>query len=82
MDRRKLENVYSIYHIEFILTNMHLMSLFREMMKLGSSQHWSKTLKILTGKEYITAKPLLDYYEPIYKWLKQYVQLYNIPVGW
>lgn len=52
------------------------------MMKLGDSQHWSETLKILTGKNYITAKPLLDYYKPIYKWLKHYVQVFNIPVGW
>ncbi|KAK5648668.1 hypothetical protein RI129_003560 [Pyrocoelia pectoralis] len=53
-----------------------------EMMSCGSSQRWTKTLNVLTGKGYITAKPLLDYYQPIYKWLKNYVKLHNIPVGW
>lgn len=52
------------------------------MMKQGSSQHWSKTLKILTGKDYISAKPLLQYYNPLYEWLKQYVEHYNVTVGW
>ncbi|KAF5290987.1 hypothetical protein FQA39_LY14518 [Lamprigera yunnana] len=53
-----------------------------EMMQLGSSKDWSETLKILTGKSYINTKPLLNYYQPIYKWLKQYVETHNLPLGW
>ncbi|KAK4884900.1 hypothetical protein RN001_001171 [Aquatica leii] len=53
-----------------------------EMMKLGSSQHWSYGFQILTGKDYITTKPFLEYYQPIYKLLKYLVKTYNITVGW
>ncbi|XP_031327356.1 angiotensin-converting enzyme-like [Photinus pyralis] len=53
-----------------------------EMMSFGSSQPWTETLQILTGKTYITADPLLQYYQPMYKWLNNYINLHKIPVGW
>ncbi|PNF34382.1 hypothetical protein B7P43_G14533 [Cryptotermes secundus] len=54
----------------------------RGMMSMGSSQPWGKALQILTGNSYYDVKPLLQYYEPIYRWLQAQIQRYNIPVGW
>jgi hypothetical protein len=52
------------------------------MMSLGSSQPWGKALQILTGSSDYDVNPLLQYYQPIYRWLQDQVQQYNIPVGW
>jgi peptidyl-dipeptidase A len=52
------------------------------MMSLGSSQPWGKALQILTGSSYYDVKPLLQYYEPIHRWLQAEIKQYNIPVGW
>ncbi|XP_018577093.1 angiotensin-converting enzyme-like isoform X2 [Anoplophora glabripennis] len=39
-------------------------------LQLGSSKHWSETLEILTGTKKVSAEPLLEYFEPLYKFLK------------
>nr|CAH7716316.1 unnamed protein product [Callosobruchus chinensis] len=39
-------------------------------LSLGSSKHWSETLEIMTGSKSVTAQPLLEYFEPLYKFLK------------
>jgi len=52
------------------------------MMSLGSSQPWGKALQMLTGSSDYDVTPLLQYYQPIYRWLQDQVQQHNIPVGW
>ncbi|KAJ8984249.1 hypothetical protein NQ317_007481 [Molorchus minor] len=42
----------------------------REALKLGSSKHWSETLEVLTGSKTVSAEPLLEYFEPLYHFLK------------
>ncbi|GJQ76087.1 hypothetical protein Trydic_g1839 [Trypoxylus dichotomus] len=54
----------------------------RMMMEKGASITWSEALRIVSGRDGITTKPLLEYYKPIYRWLKNYIKLYKIPVGW
>jgi len=54
----------------------------RAMMSLGSSQPWGKALQMLTGSSDYDVTPLLQYYQPIYRWLQDQVQQHNIPVGW
>lgn len=39
-------------------------------LQLGSSKHWSETLEILTGTKEVSAEPLLEYFEPLYEFLK------------
>lgn len=51
-------------------------------MKLGASQHWSVGMELLTGKQTIDTKAFLAYYRPVYDWLKKYVEVNRIPVGW
>ncbi|CAH1994103.1 unnamed protein product [Acanthoscelides obtectus] len=39
-------------------------------LSLGASKHWSETLEIMTGSKVVSAQPLLEYFEPLYKFLK------------
>ena len=41
-----------------------------EIMSPGSSKDWNKVLKEKTGSE-LTAKPMLEYFEPLMQWLKK-----------
>jgi peptidyl-dipeptidase A len=40
------------------------------MLKAGQSQPWQKTLKEMTGEDHLDAQPMLDYFAPLYAWLK------------
>lgn len=42
-----------------------------EMLKLGKSKPWTFALKSLVGNETMDAKPLLNYFEPLFTWLKE-----------
>lgn len=41
------------------------------MLEAGQSQPWQKTLKEMTGVDHLDAQPMLDYFAPLYEWLKQ-----------
>lgn len=41
------------------------------MLEAGQSQPWQKTLKEMTGKDRLDAQPMLDYFAPLYAWLKE-----------
>ena len=41
------------------------------MLKAGQSQPWQQTLKTMTGSDHLDAQPMLDYFAPLYAWLKQ-----------
>ncbi|WP_448547186.1 M2 family metallopeptidase [Thalassotalea fusca] len=40
------------------------------MLEMGSSQPWQQAYKVLTGNEQMDATAILDYFEPLHKWLK------------
>jgi len=40
------------------------------MLEAGQSQPWQKTLKEMTGTDHLDAQPMLDYFAPLYAWLK------------
>ena len=42
-----------------------------EMLAAGQSQPWQQTLKQMTGTDHLDAQPMLDYFAPLYAWLKQ-----------
>lgn len=44
---------------------------FQAMLSKGASQPWQKTLKELTGGEKMDASAVLEYFDPLQKWLKQ-----------
>ncbi|MGI4981318.1 MAG: M2 family metallopeptidase, partial [Janthinobacterium lividum] len=41
------------------------------MLETGQSQPWQQTLKTMTGSDHLDAQPMLDYFAPLYGWLKQ-----------
>ena len=41
------------------------------MLKTGASQPWQNTLKGMTGVDHLDATPLLEYFAPLYAWLKE-----------
>lgn len=51
-------------------------------MEKGASIKWTEALKLLNGRTYLSTKPLLEYYEPVYLWLQKYIEIHNVYVGW
>ncbi len=41
------------------------------MLEAGQSQPWQKTLKEMTGTDHLDAQAMLDYFAPLYTWLKE-----------
>lgn len=44
---------------------------FQAMLSKGASQPWQQTMKELTGGEKMDASAVLEYFDPLQKWLKQ-----------
>jgi peptidyl-dipeptidase A len=41
-------------------------------LSLGTSKHWSKALEAITGSKEISSEPILEYFDPLLKYLKKY----------
>ena len=52
------------------------------MLEAGQSQPWQKTLQTMTGEDHLDANPMLEYFAPLYQWLKQQNELNKSPPGW
>jgi peptidyl-dipeptidase A len=52
------------------------------MLKTGASQPWQITLKEMTGDDHLDANPMLEYFQPLYVWLKQQNALNGSQPGW
>ena len=52
------------------------------MLETGASQPWQITLKRMTGEDHLDAKPLIEYFQPLYSWLKRQNALNNSKPGW
>jgi len=42
-----------------------------KMLEAGQSKPWQETLKEMTGSDHLDAQPMLDYFAPLYQWLKE-----------
>ncbi|KAM6151129.1 angiotensin-converting enzyme 2 [Rhynchocyon petersi] len=51
-----------------------------DMLRLGKSQPWTSALEKIVGTKTMNVTPLLNYFEPLFTWLKE--QNKNSPVGW
>jgi peptidyl-dipeptidase A len=40
------------------------------MLRAGQSQRWQTTLQQMTGTDHLDAGPMLEYFGPLYSWLK------------
>ncbi|KAK9884062.1 hypothetical protein WA026_004998 [Henosepilachna vigintioctopunctata] len=54
----------------------------RRVLSLGSSIHWSTALELITDHRQLTTQPFLEYYQPVFKWLEEYIQQHNVHIGW
>ena len=52
------------------------------MLEAGQSQPWQQTLKTMTGEDHLDAGPMIEYFQPLYTWLKQQNAANNVKVGW
>lgn len=46
-------------------------ALLREGLSLGLSKHWSEALRVMTGETKISGKALVEYFQPLYEYLKK-----------
>ncbi|XP_029354067.1 angiotensin-converting enzyme 2 isoform X2 [Echeneis naucrates] len=54
----------------------------RNMLELGRSQSWTRALETIAGDVKMDARPLLDYFEKLYDWLKADNINHKRHVGW
>jgi peptidyl-dipeptidase A len=53
---------------------------FRKMLAMGASRPWQDELEVLTGQREIDARPILEYFAPLEKWLDE--QNKGLQQGW
>ena len=49
---------------------MNLLFFFSDGLKLGGAHHWRDTLELITGEQEMSGEPLLEYFKPLYEYLK------------
>lgn len=59
---------------------MHLY--FRHFLSAGGSRHWKEVLQEFTGENAMNPAALLEYFEPLQKWLQEENRKLNVPLGW
>lgn len=52
------------------------------MLEAGQSKPWQETLKAMTGEDHLDAGPMMEYFAPLYQWLKQQNAANGVKVGW
>jgi oligoendopeptidase F len=52
------------------------------MLALGSSKPWPEALEQVTGQRAMDASALVEYYQPLYEWLRQENAKAEEPIGW
>ncbi|KAJ8264684.1 hypothetical protein GJAV_G00152490 [Gymnothorax javanicus] len=56
--------------------------LLGDVMKLGFSKPWPEALTMITGQPHMSALPLMEYFEPLIKWLKEENMRNQEVLGW
>lgn len=54
----------------------------RAMLRLGASKPWEDAMEVITGGRAMDAKPMLDYFDPLRKWLENENKKNGEYVGW
>ncbi|XP_015515543.1 angiotensin-converting enzyme [Neodiprion lecontei] len=57
-------------------------NLLGSMLKLGSSKPWPDAMEVITGQREMDAAGLLEYFNPLYEWLKVKNKETGAHVGW
>ncbi|XP_001360255.4 angiotensin-converting enzyme [Drosophila pseudoobscura] len=56
--------------------------MMREMMQLGASRHWRDVMEIATGERKLSGRGILEYFAPLFTWLKERNKQLDIEPGW
>lgn len=78
----KLQGQTKRLHMCDIYGNKYVGERFKEMLAMGSSKLWPEVLENLTGERQLEPQAMLDYFQPLYKWLKMENLARSYPVGW
>uniref|UniRef100_A0A182SB90 Angiotensin-converting enzyme n=1 Tax=Anopheles maculatus TaxID=74869 RepID=A0A182SB90_9DIPT len=54
----------------------------KEMLSLGSSKPWPDAMEVLTGERKMSADAILEYFDPLYRWLLEENARVGAHVGW
>ncbi|XP_030560434.1 angiotensin-converting enzyme [Drosophila novamexicana] len=57
-------------------------ALLREMMQLGATRHWRDIMHIATGERKLSGRGVLEYFAPLFTWLKERNMQLDIEPGW
>jgi len=53
-----------------------------DMMELGASRHWRDVMEIATGERKLSGRGILEYFAPLFTWLKERNKQLDIEPGW
>lgn len=69
-------------HLCDIYGNKDVGRRFKHMLAMGASEPWENILYSLTGEKQVEPQAMLDYFQPLYQWLKEENSRKGYPVGW
>ncbi|CAF4334246.1 unnamed protein product, partial [Rotaria sordida] len=52
------------------------------MLAMGASKSWPEILENFTGENKLESQAMLDFFQPLYNWLKMENLARGYPVGW
>ena len=78
----RLQGEQDRIHLCDIYGNEYVGQRFKDMLSMGSSKPWADALHRLTGERRLKSQAILDFFEPLYRWLKMENLARGYPVGW
>ena len=61
---------------------IYYFEIYRELLSAGSNFPWPQILHKLTGETELRVDAILEYFEPLFKWLRSQRKKLNYPIGW
>lgn len=55
---------------------------FKQMLEMGSSKPWPDAMEVFTGEREMSGDALMEYFKPLYDWLKEENEKLNVHIGW
>ncbi|EDW72402.1 uncharacterized protein Dwil_GK20737 [Drosophila willistoni] len=56
--------------------------MIKDMMEFGSTKHWRDIMEIATGERKLSGRGVLEYFAPLFTWLKERNKQLDIEPGW
>ncbi|CAF2854948.1 unnamed protein product [Rotaria sp. Silwood2] len=78
----QLQGVTERFHMCDIYGNKYVGEKLKNMLDMGNSKSWSEVLQSLNGETKLDSGAMLDFFQPLYEWLKKENHARGYPVGW